>query len=612
MAIWLQQIVFPGWRQRLVALDHGRRRVKLLLGELHGGRFQPLAHRIVDLEEEGLVKPEEVLRHLADLIHGWGEWPLAVVLPPRHSFSQVLDVPPPAGWADIPRLIEEQTARLRGLGQGPWVYEAMPLPPHGRWQQPFFLTMARLEDVQRHLEDTVSPVTEVRHVSGAAWALAEAWTWTGPPASEAWLLEVGYEQSLLVRVREGRPVLAAAEIVGARSWIERFAAARRCSVSEAETLLEREGACRGPQVVPELQGTFQEWWQRLQRAVQEARALAPGLDEGTEPPVYVSGGPVHWPGFVEALRVVSGRPCLPWPEAHTARGPLPMTDLALVVGTAVRAFAAGAEEPSLLPPALRAYGRHLRQVATLLAVASVFLVMVGLLLGLGLWRKVQRVAEKEQLLQQAETALARLQELEQAARLRDSAFVRYWPLWDQQERTLDLLETLRALQQVRSRHDFWTVLVADADSYARGSTLPLPDTNSPVAQVQAWLQDPPANPSFVVELCIPATGDQTLKVLSELVTDLRRDNRLARVDSLPAAQRRGWVDAKVIIPDRHFVLGVDMVDGGWRGLFQSVRLSEVRWGTNVVRRPALWTAPRGRATSAGPGPAGPIPGRGGE
>jgi len=612
VAIWFQQFVVPGWRQRLVAVDHGRRRVKLLLGELQRGRFQPIAHRIVDLEEEGLVKPEEVQRHLGDLIHGWGEWPLAVVLPPRLSFSQVLDVPPPAGWADIPRLIEEQTARLRGLGQGPWVYEAVPLPPQGRWQQPFFLTVARLADVQQHLEDTVAPVTEVRHVSSAARALAEAWAWMGRPASEVWLLDVGYEQSLLVRVRDERPVLAAAEIVGAKSWIERFAAVRRCSASEAETFLEREGAFAAPRVVPELQAALQEWWQRLQRAVQEARALAPGLEEGADPPMYVSGGAVHWPGFVEALRAVSGRPCLPWPEAHAVGGPLPMTDLALVVGTAVHAFGQGAEAPSLLPPALRAHGRHLRQVATLLAVAAVFLVMVGLLLGLGLWRKTQRVAEKEQLLEQAETALARLQELERAARLRDSAFIRYWPLLDQQERTVDLLETLRALEQVRARHDFWTVLLADAESYARGSTLPLPDTNSPAVQVQAWLQDPPANPSFVVELCIPAAGDATLKVLSELVADLRKDNRLARVDSLPAAQRRTWVDPKVIIPDRHFVLGVDMVDGGWRGLFQSVRLLEVRWGTNVVRRPALWTVPRGRTAPAGPGSAGPIPGRGGE
>ena len=602
MALWLHQMVFPGWRQRLVAVDHGRRRVKLLLGELRGGRFHPLEAVVVDLQEEGLVTTEEVQRHLVALTHRWGEWPLAVVLPPRLSFSQVLEVPPPAGWADIPRLIEEQTARLRGMGQGPWVYEAVPLPPQGRWQQPCFLTVARQEDVERHLEETTAPVTEVRHVSSAARALTEAWQWLGPPASEAWLLEVGTEQTLMVRVRDGRPVLATTEIVGANSWVERLAALRGCSATEAENLLQQQALFAGPAAVPELAGALREWWTRLQRAVQEARQLAPGWEEGgPEPALYVSGGPVHWPGFVEAIRIVSGRSCLPWPQAHTRQGPLCMSDFALAVGTGVHAFAHPVQEPSLLPPSLRAHGRHLRQLATLLSVALVFLGLVGLLLGVGLWRKTQRVAEKQALLQQAESALARLRELDQAARVRDGAFVRYWALLDQQERTLDVLETLRALQEVRKRHDFWTVLVADADSYARGASKPVADTNGAALLVQTWLQEPPANPSFVVELCIPAGGEETLKILSELVTDLRQDSRIARVDSLPAAQRRGWVDAKVIIPDRHFVLGVDMVDAGWRGLFQTVRLPEARWGTNWIRRPALWTASRARSGAPGPG-----------
>lgn len=593
--------MWPGGRQRLIALDRGRSRVKLVLGECRAGRLEWVDARVVDLEEEGLVSTEEVRRHLQVLLQEWSECPLVPVLPPRLSFSQILDVPHPGTAADLPRMIEEQTARLRGLGQGPWLYEATPLPPQGRWQQPWFLTLARLEDVQQFLEETAPRITDVRHVCSAPRALAEAWCWAVPDGKDAWLLEVGAAETLLVRVRDRRPAWALTEAVGAEAWVERLAEVRKCRPAEAEGLLLGADLFTGGQKQAVLAEALRAWWTRVERAGALAGRSGPEGEAWLDGDLYVSGGPVRWPGFVEALREVSGRAWRVWPEIRRGERTLALGEYALAVGAAVHACTRRPEEPSLLPPALRVYGRQMHQAALLLRLAMLFLGLVALLVGAGMWRKAQRVAEKEALVRETESAMAALEDLTEATRRRDAAFARYWPLWDQQERTLGLLETLRACEEARSRHDFWTVLLADVESYSRGATWQPPDTNGPLARLLAWLAEPPPTPTYVAELCIPATGEATLRILSELVTDLRRDPLFSRVDSVPAGQRRNWVDPKVLIPDRHFVLALDMADGGWRSLFQNVRVSEVRWGTNVIRRPTLWAAPAGRTGSEGPG-----------
>ena len=173
---------------------------------------------------------------------------------------------------------------------------------------------------------------------------------------------------------------------------------------------------------------------------------------------------------------------------------------------------------------------------------------------------------------------------------------------DCQERTLDLLHTLRVLQQSRADHDFWCVLIADSDSYSRGMTLPAVVTNRfGQTNVFSLAEESYTKPSFVIELCVPAQGDQTLKTVGDLVSDLRKDALFSRVDSLPVAQRRALVDPKVLIPDRHFAVSVDLADLGWRGLFQTVRLADpLVGGTNMLRRPSAWPLPRARTTPVTP------------
>jgi hypothetical protein len=64
------------------------------------------------------------------------------------------------------------------------------------------------------------------------------------------------------------------------------------------------------------------------------------------------------------------------------------------------------------------------------------------------------------------------------------------------------------------------------------------------------------------------------------------------------------VDAKVLIPDRHFALTVELADLEWRALFQNAELPETRTGTtNAPRRPFFGPPARPRTNPPAPPPA---------
>ena len=131
---------FQPWSPgRLVAVDHGSRSVKMLLVEAEGAAIKVVGHKSVDLLEEGLLAEEEIQRQVASLLEAWAEWPVAVTLPAHLSFAQVLDLPA-GGESDIPKVIEEQTGRLRGLLRHVHISEndrSTPGQGNVRWKENF-------------------------------------------------------------------------------------------------------------------------------------------------------------------------------------------------------------------------------------------------------------------------------------------------------------------------------------------------------------------------------------------------------------------------------------------------------------------------------------------
>lgn len=587
---------------RLIAVDHGSRSVKLLLVQGDAGSLRVLDHKIVDLQEEGLLASEEIQRHLSGLLEAWGDWPIAITLPAHLSFAQILDLPA-GGETEIPKVIEEQTGRLRGFSNSPLVYDAVALKPYAKLQKPYFITIAREEDVDQHIKRVTAAVNEVRDVASFAAALVNAHLQLQAGIRNGLLVDFGASATVVAGIREGQSVFASSFALGRNALADALAGARKIAVSEAEAQLRSQDFFGPAHPLPALIAVADNWLDQLRKLLDDARKQhGDWLPTGQPVPVTLSGGALRVPGLLEYLRSRAGFAFALWPSLPGPAETLRLSDFAAAYGTAVKAFRQPPEAPSLLPPPLRAHRHHLRQMARANVAAMVSLILAALLLILATWHKASLLVRKRGLTRKAEAAQVQVRQLETLAQQRDLAFVRHWPLLERQERTLDLLHTLRVLQQSRARHDFWCVLLADSESYSRGTTLPTVVTNRfGQTNTLTLAEDQLAKPSFVIELCVPSQGDQALKIVGDVVSELRKDPRFSRVDSLPAAQRRALVDPKVVIPDRHFAVLVDMADLGWRNLFQTVRLADpLVNGTNTLRRPSGWPSPRARTAPPNP------------
>ncbi|HEX2922513.1 MAG TPA: hypothetical protein VHS28_00615, partial [Chloroflexota bacterium] len=97
--------------RRVLALDAGSRRLKLLLAESDFGRLRLHKEEILDLQAEGLVSADEIKTHLQARLEDWGTPPpLALALPQHVSISQVVDLPP-VPENEVDKLIADETIK---------------------------------------------------------------------------------------------------------------------------------------------------------------------------------------------------------------------------------------------------------------------------------------------------------------------------------------------------------------------------------------------------------------------------------------------------------------------------------------------------------------------
>ena len=149
------------------------------------------------------------------------------------------------------------------------------------------------------------------------------------------------------------------------------------------------------------------------------------------------------------------------------------------------------------------------------------------------------------------------------------------PVFAGQQNTLDALKTLGLLQQSRSNQNFWYVLLADQQSYFSQPAGPI-STNKPArtnlappaisfltegpASATSSTNISPAKPGFIAELCVPDAEEAARRRLSQLVSDLKQQRLFSKVDLLSDDLRRNLADPKVVIPERHFVLALDLAE----------------------------------------------------
>src|SRR5438309_12066504 len=100
--------------RRVLAIDAGASRLKMMLAESDFGRFRSLKEEMIDLKREGLVSAEELQAHIRASLETWGDPPVALILPEHLSTSQAIEVPR-APESEIDKLIAQETVKLSGV-----------------------------------------------------------------------------------------------------------------------------------------------------------------------------------------------------------------------------------------------------------------------------------------------------------------------------------------------------------------------------------------------------------------------------------------------------------------------------------------------------------------
>lgn len=564
--------------RRVLALDGGTRRFKLLLAESDFGRLRILKQELIDLQAEGLVSPEEIRSHLEDALEKWGHPPLALALPEHISTSQVVDLPP-APESEVDKLIAEETIKLSGVSESRIVYDFVRAETPGPGRQRFWVTLCQEGEIRERIARLGIQQEELCEVTTTANALIAAYQAVAPASARAILVHLGAQTTVVVILLNGQGAFATSFQMGGDFFTRSLARERNSSEQQAEAVKCSRNLLSGPEASSEFAVAVDGWVAELKRQLSEwfqrnpaAAGAAPAFE------LIASGGGFDQPGLLEYLRQQCSLPLQPWPRTAEAEASLPAKGFEVAFGAARQALGHVDQPISLLPEDYRrALQSQLNRQRIELA-SMVVLVVCFIVLGLGTWRKVSLLNTKRDLLDQVQAAQTAADANDAFTSDLVSEYEGLRPVLAAQQNSIDTLKTLALLQESRSNRSFWYVLLADQQSYFSqpltqvstnrpaktnllGSAVDSPRLGPLLSRTPPALSNAaPARPGFIAELCVPGDAEASRQVLSDLVNGLKQERLFSKVDLLSDDLRRNLADSKVTVTDRDFVLALDFAE----------------------------------------------------
>lgn len=568
--------------RRLIAVDPGRRSVKLILVEARFDRVRVLAREQIELPEEPAAPTGEWSRRVMAAIEELGDLPVALTLPQHLSISQVIDLPP-ADPGQVRELIENETVRISGVSESAVVYDSAALAPFGKWKNPFWVTLCQEIEIHRQIHRMGLPADLLCHVSSSANALVAAGTARIRQAPVAVMVDLGTGGTDVVILIRGQPAHVHSLVSGADTFTRALAAAKNCSWASAETTKRNHDLFQGPDRLEELAAAVDNWRREVERVVREwLEENPPGAQANDPIGIWLCGGAAAQPGLIAFLNGRSAFRFAPWQHQDEAGETIP-AQFAAAFGTALTALLSGPKTTSLLPKDLRDQWNKRRFFQGIRATNVAMLVVLALLLLWGSWRQRALFDRKQQWLDQSAVALEKLKETGDLREEWTAQYQRLYPILAHQKQTLDTLQTWALLQGMRTNRGLWFVLFADQQSYF--SAEPLETTNASVDEefVISTNTPPAPKPGFIAELCFAEGGETMRRALSQVVADLKKHLLFRNVDTLPDDRRKRLVTPKVLVPDRHFALDIELARNPYRLTPAPAELPDA----GATNRPAL-------------------------
>lgn len=574
--------------RRVLAVDAGSRCLRLLLLESHFGKLAVRRQESIDLREEGLVAAEELKSHMQRTVADWGRPPLVLALSQETAASQIVDLSP-VPESEAHKLIEAEIAKLGGVNESVLVYDYLPLPGPADSRQRYWVTFCQESDIEARIAQLGLENQDFQEVTTAANALLTAWHATRPGHDDAVLVHVGAQNTTLVAIRGGVGLLATSFPMAGNFLARAIARLAGCTLERAQELQHTTNLLSGEKMLPGFPEIVEDWATELKRQLQEWRGKS--FDLTGE--LVASGGAFEQPGLREFLARKAGLKFEPWPGDAGSGALMPTPGFEIALGAALQALGHSRQASSLLPAGRRlAWKKRLgRQRVEFLN--ALLLVVCFVALALGCWQKLNLTQEQQALTNKVQAGLHTVQETAAANRELQKNYEELRPLFERQQRTTDILQSLALLQSVRSNQPWWGVLIADQQSYFSAASKG--GTNKPVAatveaELTAGRRDPtdtpPARPGLIAELCVPEDADAARSTLSLVVNSLKWSPIFERVDMLPEELRRNLADTNTIVPGRHFALVMDFA----ATQFQATVTSKLRPGP-AGRAPGHATLP---------------------
>ena len=262
--------------RRVLAVDAGSRRIKLLLAESGFGRLRLLKEELTDLPAEGLVSTDEIKAHLHAALDDWANPPLALVLPQHLSTSQVMDLPL-TPESEVEKLIADEAVKLGGVSESRIIYDFVRTEASSKDRQQFWVTLCREGDIRERLLRLGIEREDLCEVTTTANALIAAYRATCPLSGRAVLVHLGAQATVVAVLLAGQGAFAASFQMGSNFFTCSLARLRQCSEQAAEALRCRSNLFNGPEALPEFAAVVDGWAAEIKRQLQEWSEHNPAL-----------------------------------------------------------------------------------------------------------------------------------------------------------------------------------------------------------------------------------------------------------------------------------------------------------------------------------------------
>ncbi len=549
--------------RRLVVIDPGREFIKVLV--VDHGLFQPrVVHfeTIVPSEAPGAVV-EDMEAELDRLLAQTGAHERVLVLPQYRAIAQVVEAPSDTP-AEIRAALIREARRLSGLDEGGMAFDAQQLRPFGRYQRPSWLTLCKREELDSLLgrfattrSEAGAPVEDIvlAEVTTSGQALFAAAHALGPEARSAVLVDLRAHNSVIAIVIDGQGVQTTTIPTGSIQ----FHTPGASGPSDPGRRTDDPAFKVSHTNVEAAAAALRKWGGEIRLAVSEWLEDNPECRLAlSDLPVFLCGVGATQPGLIEFLNTLGPLRFVAWEHRVTSGRPWPMADYLVPYGAALLAFQRAPHGASFLPAEDRSVKHRRRTLARLQSSNVLLMVLLVALLGFAIHQKRDLVQRKREITARAQASLQSALAIDQAYRELNQHYAEVLPILERQRSTMEALQTLAAVRSARTNDDFWYVLFADATSYATGRT---------GVAVESPPGDPPpaANPTsasasreFVVEVCTPHDGERQRRILSDLVSTLKREVIFRRVDALPPERKRDWLATNVYVSNHVFAIAMEV------------------------------------------------------